>query len=58
MGKMKPCPFCGRLADGVEIDKYGFFVTVCGKCKASGPRSLSIEAADEAWNRRANDAEQ
>ena len=53
---LRPCPFCGNhWIDGVETDKYGIYVCVCNKCKASGPRSITVDAAEKAWNRRAND---
>ena len=54
MDKLKPCPFCGELCDGVEKVGAGWYVAICWKCRAHGPHALKPEEALKLWNRRAN----
>ncbi len=48
--KLKPCPFCGGKARHFECLEY---VVKCLDCDAEGPIRETVEAAIEAWNRRA-----
>lgn len=58
MSELKPCPFCGE--EEIERDTemcyggmhYGVF---CSNCGASTDLYTSVERAEEAWNRRAED---
>lgn len=59
MDKLKPCPFCGGIADVLmdykQIETTGrqrFFVT-CAVCGVETPRiARDKKQAIEAWNRR------
>ena len=55
--KLKPCPFCGGIADVVRIEKWEkvIFFATCLYCGAEMPRnSRTVIEAAEAWNRRAD----
>lgn len=52
------CPFCG--GENTETGAYpvprinqGFYVTFCRDCGAGGPNKPTAEAAEAAWERRA-----
>lgn len=54
--ELKPCPFCG----GNEVyrehtDNMRIWWFSCFACGTNGPRKLSPEDAETAWNRRADD---
>lgn len=52
MEGLKPCPFCGGVADHMP-DSYGEFLTECRRCQAQGPCDQPTpEEAIAAWNRR------
>lgn len=48
---LKPCPFCGYVAELLPID-YEFFC-ICKKCGASTKYYETEEGAAEAWNKQA-----
>lgn len=55
--KLKPCPFCGGIADVVRKEKWEkvIFFATCLYCGAEMPRnSRTVAEAAEAWNRRAD----
>ena len=74
MAELKPCPFCGGTPRTVGLKKGAtIFYVICNDCEAEVCRSihnvpfadqLFLEpdiiknAAIEAWNRRAEDANQ
>lgn len=56
--KLLPCPFCGGEAQIIEsrFGEKGAFVG-CIRCLATAKRYSTKAEAIEAWNRRANDAD-
>lgn len=62
MDKLKPCPFCGGVAEVRDCGriikkKYREFYTIrCSVCMGTVPRYLpTVAEAIEVWNRRAED---
>lgn len=49
--KLKPCPFCGCIAELLTIDYE--FLCICNKCGASTKYYETAKEAAEAWNNRA-----
>jgi Lar family restriction alleviation protein len=64
MEKLKPCPFCPDGGEPKHITgssyEYGSraHAVECCKCGVVGPVRGTEAEAIEAWNRRANDADQ
>lgn len=63
MEAVKPCPFCGGKARIVQNDplmkgekKFYVFGVICNECDAHFWKNTEEEAI-EAWNRRADNAE-
>ena len=54
--ELKPCPFCGckTINMNKNIDGHIFWF-YCYGCGATGPRKLSRDDAETAWNRRVDD---
>ena len=59
MSKLKPCPFCG--GSNIKSENYSSQIVMeCNDCGGMGPDAelaadphCDIEAAEEAWNKRA-----
>ena len=61
MEKLKPCPFCGGEASLFTTDEIGYlgsdrFTTKCNGCFCGTGHYAGPERAIEAWNRRAQPA--
>lgn len=54
--ELKPCPFCGAKITGLQrMDLYS--VVMCMECEAEGPPMENADKAIEAWNNRAEAAD-
>lgn len=53
-GKIKPCPFCGKLPDDIAVTVELEWAIHCPHedCRASGPIKGTEEKAKKAWQRR------
>ena len=56
MMQLKPCPFCGRGVEYLDVEKENFGYTgnifiLCNGCEAQGPKCKSKRSAVKSWNR-------
>lgn len=52
---LKPCPFCGHVANMFGV--CGVVKVACSNCQASAGPRFSIRGAIKDWNRRAIDVD-
>ena len=56
--KLKPCPFCGGIfIRTTRVGHNGEWASWCEICMAEGPWKFRRSKAIEAWNRRAEEAD-
>lgn len=56
--KLKPCPFCGGIfIRTTRVGNNGEYASWCDNCFAEGPWKFRKKDATEAWNRRAEEAD-
>lgn len=55
---LKPCPFCGsNFIRTARVGNNGEYASWCDNCFAEGPWTFRKRDATEAWNRRAEEAD-
>lgn len=57
MNNLKPCPFCGGIAElkAPGYEHYSPCWCKCARCGAEGPTKSSELEAEKGWNERAQD---